>query len=208
MKPATPAPAFAIWYAQFAKVARDHGYALAIHGTLARDVDLIAVPWVDGCSEPETLVNAIAWLISAPVTHGPEQKTNGRLAWTIGMFDGSGIDLSVIAPNVQIDDQRLVVLRQKLSDCESALEKAEARLAPDPRVALLEAELYVAICKHNAVYQLAFAAKTKLGAAQFNEDTLRRNHKLNEVYEMLTNATGGAGLYTLLLAAGPRGGVV
>ena len=40
-------------------VARLHGYALAVHGSLRRDIDLIAVPWVAPASEPIDLAEAI-----------------------------------------------------------------------------------------------------------------------------------------------------
>lgn len=37
-------------------VAREHGYALAVHGSLARDIDMIAVPWTEQAREPEGLL--------------------------------------------------------------------------------------------------------------------------------------------------------
>lgn len=40
-------------------VARRLGYALAVHGTLVRDIDLIAVPWVDDAVPARTLARAI-----------------------------------------------------------------------------------------------------------------------------------------------------
>lgn len=37
-------------------VAREHGYALAVHGSLARDIDLIAVPWTEQAHDPHELL--------------------------------------------------------------------------------------------------------------------------------------------------------
>jgi len=37
------------------EVARSHGYALAVHGSMTRDFDLIAVPWSLNCSDRNTL---------------------------------------------------------------------------------------------------------------------------------------------------------
>lgn len=45
MKPPTRAPFFACIYHGLCDVARARGYALAIHGTVTSDLDLIAVPW-------------------------------------------------------------------------------------------------------------------------------------------------------------------
>ena len=41
------------------EVARSHGYALAVHGSIARDVDLVAVQWVGNASDQRTLARAI-----------------------------------------------------------------------------------------------------------------------------------------------------
>jgi hypothetical protein len=82
-------------------VARAHGYALAVHGSLARDIDLIAVPWRHDPSSPHTLVEAVranvedvtgytAFIKNDPTAdpcdftrRGPEPKFHGRLAWSI-----------------------------------------------------------------------------------------------------------------------------
>lgn len=39
--------------------ARGHGYALALHGSLARDIDLIAVPWTSGADNSELLMQTL-----------------------------------------------------------------------------------------------------------------------------------------------------
>lgn len=38
------------------EVAKSCGYAIAIHGSMTRDLDLIAVPWVEKHLKPETLL--------------------------------------------------------------------------------------------------------------------------------------------------------
>ena len=44
---------------QLTKVARRCGYAIAAHGSMTRDLDLIAMPWVEHALKPETLVMRI-----------------------------------------------------------------------------------------------------------------------------------------------------
>lgn len=83
------------------EIARDHGYALAVHGSMQTDFDLVAIPWTDAPSTPAQLVAAIkescGWLYSGePI--GPERKPQGRLAWIIPLGLGTAIDLSVIMP--------------------------------------------------------------------------------------------------------------
>ena len=59
MKPANRAPFFACIYHGLCDIARKHGYALAIHGTVTTDLDLIAIPWTDEAVESKILKNAL-----------------------------------------------------------------------------------------------------------------------------------------------------
>lgn len=45
-------------------IAREHGYAIAVHGSLreTRDIDLLAAPWIKTAHAQSTLVRAIAKL--------------------------------------------------------------------------------------------------------------------------------------------------
>lgn len=64
------------------EAARSCGYAIGVHGSLRRDLDLIAVPWVDECKDKEILVREIhkaaCGLESA--SYSWEKKPNGRMA--------------------------------------------------------------------------------------------------------------------------------
>ena len=93
------------------EAAREHGYAIGLHGSTRRDFDLIAMPWTKTPSDKETLVRAIHWaacgLYSA--SYHWTIKPVGRLAtsfpicWTEfpGRHDMIGpghIDLSLMLP--------------------------------------------------------------------------------------------------------------
>lgn len=41
------------------EVARERGYAIGLHGSLARDYDLIAVPWTESAVDPDELAEAV-----------------------------------------------------------------------------------------------------------------------------------------------------
>ena len=73
-----------------------HGYALAVHGSLARDFDLIAVPWVETVSAPDDVIAALLADGLAVRSIGPaERKPHGRLAYTITVgFGECACDLS------------------------------------------------------------------------------------------------------------------
>lgn len=115
-KKTTPTPllglsaAYACVYSMLINVAKKHGYALAIHGSVSRDLDLIAVPWVEDAAEGLTLIKAFKDATGC-VTTGkewddlvpdcePTIKPHGRLAYSLhfteeGMY-GPYIDISVM----------------------------------------------------------------------------------------------------------------
>ena len=86
-------------------VAREHGYAIGLHGSTNRDLDLIAVPWTDEACDDRTLVEAIRAAVDGTVYANsyPFKKPHGRRAWVI-YLDGEPlpnghppyIDLSVM----------------------------------------------------------------------------------------------------------------
>lgn len=96
MKNPNFAPVYCALYPGLAEIVRSHGYALAIHGSLGRDMDLICVPWIDHPSEPEDVVKAITTKFYLREVGGPPTaKPHGREAWTISVgFGECFIDLS------------------------------------------------------------------------------------------------------------------
>lgn len=83
--------------------ARRHGYALAVHGTLLRDIDLIAVPWINRPKAASTLHKSLFRLVKvfhkdAYTANKPVIKPQGRVAWSINLGNGTYIDLSVVTP--------------------------------------------------------------------------------------------------------------
>lgn len=98
------------------EVARRHGYALAVHGSLSYDIDLIACPWRDLATTPESLVEAIHKAVDAIVgpskPEGPTQKPYGRQAWVIHMGGGPYIDLSVMPISIGLEEMNPATLRE------------------------------------------------------------------------------------------------
>jgi hypothetical protein len=93
--------------------ARSFGYAVAVHGSLARDVDLLAVPWVEDAATPELLAASIASLVegqfsrrqTGDVDHN--LRPHGRQSWAIvtPKLWGSYIDLSVMSARPAGDER-------------------------------------------------------------------------------------------------------
>lgn len=93
------------------EAAKDYGYAIGVHGSLRRDMDLIAVPWREDPEDVDELAHAIALAacgIERAGRYDWEQKPAGRIATSIPICwpvwhgqDGAGhIDLSVM-PAIQ-----------------------------------------------------------------------------------------------------------
>lgn len=95
--------------------ARRNGYALAVHGSLAYDIDLIACPWAKGAADAKVLAYALRDVAKAVAgsaqeldkegaanpeyfeNGSPGLKPFGRLCWTFHLGGGSTyIDLSVM----------------------------------------------------------------------------------------------------------------
>lgn len=88
-------------------VAHEHGYALAVHGSLMRDLDLIAAPWTDDATDHETLALALCAAVggkiygamhdgkTAKVDFNPVQRPHGRKGWVIHI-GGPYLDVSIM----------------------------------------------------------------------------------------------------------------
>jgi hypothetical protein len=87
------------------------GYAIGVHGSLARDIDLIACPWTEAAVPPPELAEALrkkaerlndgVAFLKPPeddefFQNGcPGLKPHGRLTWSI-QLGGTYLDLSVL----------------------------------------------------------------------------------------------------------------
>ncbi|HEY6731952.1 MAG TPA: hypothetical protein VI039_13130 [Solirubrobacterales bacterium] len=83
-------------------VGRKAGYAVACHGSRVRDLDLVAIPWVeDTAYTPLMIAEEIARAIPGTISGKAEKKPHGRLGFVIQPkvhwgFDRWYIDLSVM----------------------------------------------------------------------------------------------------------------
>lgn len=95
MKPANFAPWYAALYPQFAEIARQHGYALAVHGSMARDFDVIAIPWRKDADDQRAVIDHILSEFSVKEIGEPTEKEHGRIAYTLSIgFGDCFADLS------------------------------------------------------------------------------------------------------------------
>jgi len=122
-----PAPSYAPVYAaacypDLAEVFRSHGYALTVHGSLQRDFDLIAIPWVENQSPPKEVVDAILSAFAAKVIGDASIKPHGRLVYTLSMGYGHfAIDLGFIGlapvPSAEAVQAAVEAMRSACATC-------------------------------------------------------------------------------------------
>ena len=79
----------------------DVGWAVALHGSLNSDMDIIAMPWVDGAIKFEELIQRIVNLFSENelsksfvITYN--EKPRNRVVATIPIWDDFYLDISAI----------------------------------------------------------------------------------------------------------------
>lgn len=88
MNPANFAPWYAALYPQFAEIARTHGYALAVHGSMARDFDVVAIPWRKDVSTHRELLDDILSQFAIDEIGEPTNMNHGRVAYTLSIGFG------------------------------------------------------------------------------------------------------------------------
>jgi hypothetical protein len=88
------------------EVAWECGYAVGVHGSRQRDLDLIAVPWIASAINPHVFIRALCERLDLSVKPYPEsrlmtnptRKPNGRIAWALlGAPACQYLDISVFA---------------------------------------------------------------------------------------------------------------
>ncbi len=81
------------------------GYALAVHGSMERDIDLVAVPWTDKAYPAEALATSLRQVLDTlypiELEVGPSEthpKPHGRLCWSWWIRSWTYVDLSILPP--------------------------------------------------------------------------------------------------------------
>ncbi len=96
------------FYSMLVPVAKEHGYALALHGTVQRDLDMIAVPWTEKPSSHQDLLEAFCDALGIKKTfrvpdHHRGEKLHGRVAYNIPVMDDAWMDISIMPIVEQTD---------------------------------------------------------------------------------------------------------
>ena len=104
---------YATMYTKLREIAAKFGYALAVHGSLSSDMDLIAVRWSENYESPSYLVGRFIECLVNTSWHGnfykditdltnPEHRYSNQIHYTIPIVDDWFIDLTVIEENEKV----------------------------------------------------------------------------------------------------------
>jgi len=84
---------------QLQSIAYEHGYALAVHGSMATDLDLLACPWTEDAVDAYALIEALRASVNGVLAErdwdtNPSKRPHGRLAWAFYFDAQSAVDCS------------------------------------------------------------------------------------------------------------------
>ena len=94
MKPTHAKPQlYAYYFLSLKEIAKDMGYNLVVHGSMSRDMDLIAIPWIDDPKPEMDLINAIAHYMNGKtydhkVFFDYKELPGGRHSYVINLYRG------------------------------------------------------------------------------------------------------------------------
>lgn len=80
------------------------GWVLGLHGSLASDMDIMAMAWVEDAESVEVLIKALESCLYAPAeqifkTVITTDKPNNRIVYTIHIFADYYLDVNIIKNN-------------------------------------------------------------------------------------------------------------
>ena len=93
---------YAAMWEDFREAALDNGWALGLHGSLANDMDIMAMPWTVDAVAPLELILAIKGCFDTPkaidVTETPMH--NNRVVYTLSIWADFYLDINIIKPDL------------------------------------------------------------------------------------------------------------
>ncbi|CAL67370.1 hypothetical protein [Christiangramia forsetii] len=93
---------YAAMWGDFRQSALDKGWALGLHGSLASDMDIMAMPWTESASSVDVLIASLESCLTIPEdafhfkTKRSTDKPNNRVVYTIHIWSDFYIDLNII----------------------------------------------------------------------------------------------------------------
>ena len=120
-------PAFyACMWEDIRQCAMDCGWAVSLHGSLASDMDIMAMPWVDNAVAFKEMVDRVSKLfkdnyLSSQYTITYSEKPHGRVVATIPIWADFYLDISTISTADVVEIVRCKDCDHRYVPCRCAL---------------------------------------------------------------------------------------
>jgi hypothetical protein len=83
---------YAFYFESLKVIALKYGYNLVLHGSMNRDLDLIAIPWQEKLGDTDEMVNDFATILGGDVMEMTDAQKNcfphGRISYIININRG------------------------------------------------------------------------------------------------------------------------
>lgn len=96
---------YAAMWEDLRNAALDCGWALALHGSLKSDMDIMAMPWVEEAKPVEEMIKALSdcftesdFIMKDHHTKPYYGKPHGRIVYTLSIWADFYLDVSVMLP--------------------------------------------------------------------------------------------------------------
>lgn len=84
---------YALYYESLKEIAFKYGYNLVLHGSLNRDLDLIAIPWIEDIKSHDDMIKEMCDYLGGDILVNDDnllysKKPHGRICYIINIFRG------------------------------------------------------------------------------------------------------------------------
>lgn len=92
---------YTVLWPSFRQAALSCGWSIALHGSMASDMDMMAMPWVEDAKSVEDLIAALSNCIDGTIWKENHfkpfyGKPHNRVVYTLSIYSDFYIDLSII----------------------------------------------------------------------------------------------------------------
>jgi hypothetical protein len=101
---------YAIMFEPLKQIALKYGYNLVLHGSLNRDMDLIAIPWNDQIGSIESMLSDFCQFVGGKLRKDePSEKPHGRVTYIIDIYRGGYEKISPFVERTYHEDPQTYI---------------------------------------------------------------------------------------------------
>lgn len=92
---------YAAMWNDLRQAALDKGWALALHGSLASDMDIMAMPWTECATNPDEMIKALRECFTdcEDITVSKNEMPNNRMVYTLSVWADFYLDINIMRVN-------------------------------------------------------------------------------------------------------------